>query len=84
MKNQNGFKKQFIDITTNDGYWWDLDIKQWTKTPDQQHGYGSHCKCKTERAFRRRLKQWSKYLPKGTNFILVGKYVNQMITGKTL
>ena len=35
------------------------------------------------RAFRRRLKEYSEYLPKGTEFILMSRYIGHDIIGRT-
>lgn len=40
-------------------------------------------KVRSVRAFRRRLKEWSKYLPKGTEFILMSKFIGFDVKAKT-
>lgn len=64
-------------------YWWNKDIKKWTLTPNWKENLISNTfyKCYSVKSFKRRLIEWSKYLPKGTKFILIGKYVGQDVIG---
>ena len=43
----------------------------------------SACPCRSVRAFRRRLREWSKYLPKGIRFRLEHRYVGVTVIGTT-
>ena len=65
-------------------YWWDGNIKRWTLTPEWDKGDigNTFSPCRTVRAFRRRLKEWSMYLPIGTKFRLIGGYVGQDVVGE--
>ena len=42
-----------------------------------------HIEMSIVRAFKRRLRQWSRYLPAGVTFHLVSRYVNSDVIGKT-
>jgi hypothetical protein len=68
-------------------YWWSKDLGRWgtfEEVTGQPDGYGSHLLgVRSVRAFRRRLKQWSKYLPKGTPFVLVSRWRGYNVYGKT-
>ena len=88
--NRSRINRYFTHVTTftnlwcskKDGKWWDN-----TNAIKLFDGVGS-CNysikpVKTLRAFRRYLKKHSKYLPKGTEFILVSKYCNYDISGVT-
>jgi len=47
-------------------------------------GCSSHfSNVRSVRAFRRRLKEWSKYLPSGIEFILSSRFVGADVYGKT-
>ncbi len=79
---------KYIWVTTLDGYSWSRDEKRWFNIYDENDrpktgGSISHARCNTVRAFRRRLKQWSKYLPKGVKFILCGRIDDFEVSGKT-
>lgn len=68
-------------------YWWSKDHGEWLPLDDPRprpDGISSHVYgIRSKRAFRRRLKQWSKYLPKGTPFVLVSRWRGYNIYGKT-
>lgn len=67
-------------------YWWDETINKWTLTPNWKLGNISNTfgkKCRSVKAFKRRLREWSSYLPEGTIFFLIGRYVGQEVIGKT-
>ena len=66
-------------------YWYDENINQWTLTPNWDLGNISNTfsKCHSVKAFRRRLYEWSEYLPTGVEFRLLGRYVGQEVLGKT-
>ena len=80
------YMKHYCGVQTNYGqpnYWWDRNIKQWTLTPNWELGDISNTfnRCRSVKAFKRRLYEWSQYLPKGTEFILIGRYVGQEVIG---
>jgi len=80
--------KRYIGVQTDYdelSYWYDGNIKQWTLTPDWSKGDigNTFGHCRSVKAFKRRLYEWSQYLPKGTKFILLGRYVGQQVNGKT-
>ena len=86
-KNQR-YMKRYIGVQTDYdelSYWYDGNIKQWTLTPDWSKGDigNTFGHCRSVKAFKRRLYEWSQYLPKGTKFILLGRYVGQQVNGKT-
>lgn len=66
-------------------YWWDETINKWTLTPNWTEGGISNTfnQCRSVKAFKRRVKEWSSYLPDGIIFYLIGKYVGQDVTAKT-
>lgn len=91
-------RKTFIAVTTGfktKGYWWVHHAKRWVHLDDmeqyrQQAGYTGYSnstlfdiRVDTVRAFRRRLKQWSEYLPEGVEFILVSCFKGGNVFGKT-
>lgn len=62
-------------------YWYLEDEKRWVKYHDlieqgYQGSYSNMVHCRTVKAFRRKVKKWSKYLPPGTEYYLVNKYLN--------
>lgn len=65
----------FTGITTFDaGWWYNIDLKKWqcNETNHGKYNMSSHQKCRTLRAFRRKLKN----MPKGVEWILVSRYKN--------
>lgn len=79
-------RRGFWAITTLDGYYWVYQERKWMKNKDIPHphtGYSSHLfdGCKSVKAFTRRLKKWSNYLPKGTQFILVSRWARHDVYG---
>lgn len=85
-KNQR-YMKQYWGVQLDydqEFYWWDETENKWTLTPNWNlGGIGNTYTCHSVRAFRRRLHEWSKYLPKGTTFRLIGRYVGQDVLGCT-
>lgn len=75
-------KYRFLGVCCEtSGMWFvDFPIFKWMN-PDQldpknHPGYSTHFgPCRSVRAFRRRLKQWKQYIPKGTKFRLISRYV---------
>ena len=60
-------------------YWWSKEINKWVFVDedgfDINKPYSSNsCEIRSIKAFKRRLKQWSKYMPKGTEFELVSSF----------
>ena len=88
---------EYYSVTTyhENGYMWSNSLKKWCSSKElcnkegklkdiHNMGASSHfAPCKSVRAFRRRLKQWSKYLPKDVEFILVSKYIGVEVRGST-
>lgn len=77
-------------ITNDAGYWWSDKRKRWeTYEEYQAAGKGGCCTNYRHKSlmnlikFRRLLRQWSKYLPPGIEFILVSRYSLMDVTGKT-
>jgi hypothetical protein len=73
----------FMGIDCDDvSLWWYYNVNKW----DINHtGYGyfsSNCPCNSIKAFRRRLKEWSKYVPSGTEFRLCSRWVGYDVIGK--
>ena len=84
-KNSRYFK-QYCGVQSDFGqpdYWWDGNINQWTLTPNWELGdIGNTFEhCRSVKAFKRRLREWSVYLPKGVKFKLIGRYVGQDVIG---
>jgi hypothetical protein len=78
----------YFGITTFDGYWWHNDLKRWVPGDvpgDKSSHFGMKRseRCRSVRAFRRRLRQWQKYLPKGIEFILCSRFDELCVKGKT-
>lgn len=61
---------------------WYPNEHKW-KEMDNSVPWQSWCDCKSTKAFIRRLKEWSKYLPKGTIFVLKSRWIGYDIIGKT-
>lgn len=88
LKKNQRYNKQYRGVQLNYNqpyYWWDKNIKQRTLTPNWELGGISNTfgRCRSVKAFRRRIYEWSQYLPNGIEFILIGKYVGQNVIGKT-
>lgn len=82
----NRYMKQYWGVQLDfdePAYWWDGQI--WTLDPDWTAGSMSNTfhNCRSVRAFTRRLREWSEYLPSGTRFRLIGRYVGQDVIGIT-
>lgn len=81
----------FSDVTNYSGYLWEhgkwvhKDVAVGVTIPwascyvksDTMHGVHS------VKAFRRRLRQWSMYLPPGVEFVLVSNFKGFDVTGRT-
>lgn len=67
----------------SDHYWWAEKDKKWMKIENINNQSFSSCSChiNSVRAFRRRLKEWSTYLPKGTKFRLISNFVGCDVYG---
>lgn len=59
-----------------ENYWWDKNTKKWTITPRWDLGGISNTfgRCRSVKAFRRRMFEWSQYLPEGLKFRLISRY----------
>ena len=66
------FFNQYYCVTTLDHYWYDELTDRWGRFEDHDppHSLQSSYRCKSIRAFRRKLKKWSKTLPAGVRFVL--------------
>lgn len=85
-KGQRVKKQNFFGIHTFDGYWWSNEYQRWVPAAGKlgKFGGGSHFhSCQSVRAFRRRLREWSRYLPKGVKFYLVSYYRGYNVSGIT-
>jgi len=85
VKNRRYFKQYLcVQLDYNQpNYWWDETLKKWTLNPNWSEDIVSNTfsYCYSVRAFKRRLKEWSKYIPIGTKFRLVGRFVGQDVIG---
>lgn len=74
----------FWQATTFDSYWWVDAENRWVHEDVATGGRSTHCpiRIRSVRAFRRRLREWSRYLPKGVEFILVSQFPH-CVTGRT-
>ncbi len=79
IKRGKRINHRFIGITTFENDWkFDRNINKWTKTPEVgEKGYGRHQRCRSVKAFRRKLKT----APKGVKFILVSRWVGYEVDG---
>lgn len=69
-------------ICNNQEYWWSYKQKRWDKPENIQGEFSnSSCPVKTVKAFKRRLREWSQYMPKGTKFILVSRWAGYDVEG---
>lgn len=72
----------FIWVVCNAvGYWWSEYDKKWMPLSDIKGECCNTFRVKSVKAFKRRLKEWSKYMPKGTKFILVSRWVGYDVEG---
>ena len=75
-----------VGCTNYDGYWWSSELNKWVVRAE---GEGLTLTSyfpkpiKSMRAFRRRLRQWKKNLPKSVEFFLYHNDRYYDITGKT-
>jgi hypothetical protein len=82
-------KDRFISIETvllYPDYWWDMKEKKWILMSDIESGHAISnmmSPCRSVKAFKRRLHQWSSYLPKGIKFRLISRYIGYDVYGKT-
>lgn len=76
--------RPFGDITVRD-HWWCYATKRWvtSECPLPDGGSSHYSRCDNYRKFRRLIKKWSKYLPKGTEVRIVGRF-DMDITGRTV
>lgn len=81
----------FIGVTNRSGYWWVHEWGRWA-TADEAKGMerSSHIwggmegfRVRSVRVFRRRLREWSEYLPPGVEFVLVSKWKRNDVYGRT-
>jgi len=63
-------------------HWWVKKTKLWVSEVPANGGCSTVMPCCSVRAFRRRLKEFSKYMPKGTEFVLGCIYYGFNIKGK--
>lgn len=69
-----------------DPLFWCYARKRWTSIWDKLPAGGTNtfnCRGLTHRKFRRLLRQWSKYLPRGYKFIAAGRLVGPEMLGRT-
>lgn len=75
-----------LDNTCNGpNYWYEYEVSdKWMLYDDipEELSRSTCAPCKSVKAFRRKLKKWSKYLPKGTKFILASKIVGNDVYGR--
>jgi hypothetical protein len=82
--------RTFFGVTNFDGYWWKPDLQKWVNGKEYADAHNgrlgeasSHFNgCHSVRAFRRRLRQWGKYLPKGIKFVLCSRIDDYCVEGK--
>lgn len=82
-----GHKFLGVDCKTQNYWWVEGNVQKWMHGDSiDPNNHPSYCTdmwpCRSVRAFRRRLKQWSKYMAKGTQFTLVSRYVGHNIKGR--
>ena len=85
-KGQRFKKRIFFGVTNFEGWWWNEDLKIWHRygaNPNTNNLSSHFMGCKSVKAFRRRLRQWSRYLPEGIQFILASRYEGQDVYGRT-
>jgi hypothetical protein len=77
----------FCSVTNFDGYWYVDRLKRWMTYSEIRESplcdslnYGTDCVgIHSVKAFKRRVKKWSKQLPKRTRFVLVPRYVGHRV-----
>lgn len=76
-------KSRFMGVTNYSDYWWSDDRQRWEQ--GYQGGYGgtNFDECRTVKAFKRRMKQWSKYLPAGIEFHLISRWIGYSVYAHT-
>lgn len=73
-----------IDMVEALGLWWFPNEYKWREpAKNEEHSFQSFCDCRSKKAFTRRLQEWSKHLPSGTEFRLCSRWVGYDIIGKT-
>lgn len=73
----------FYSITTLDGYWWIHDSHKWVSSEEARGRRSTHFDgCRNVKQFRRLLRQWSTYLPKGVEFTLVSVWKRHDVYGR--
>lgn len=81
-----GIQLAFEQSIKTNHYWWCYATNKWVDydTPLPKGG-SSHYRgrCRSVKAFKRLLRKWSKYLPKGLAFELVSQYDALCVIGKT-
>jgi hypothetical protein len=76
--------RTFFGVTTFDRYSWCSHRKRWISYDEDKPGNSSHTHgIRSVKAFQRRLKQWSTYLPAGVEFILCSRFDELCGKGKT-
>ena len=69
------------------GLWWLEQSKRWVVFEEARDGtedYSSHFEgVRTVRAFARRVREWERYVPKGTRFKLVSSFAGHDVTAIT-
>jgi hypothetical protein len=78
----------YCGVTTFDGYMYtevENNKFKWVNNEnvcDYEYSVCTHAPCRNIKQFKRLLKKWRKYLPKGIKFILISRYVNNDVEGK--
>jgi hypothetical protein len=81
----------FCWVSGSNSYYWSRNGKCWVHwdSPDKwrfkDDSLSSSCdlRIKTVRAFRRKLREWSHYLPSGIKFTLESRYKGLSVYGQT-
>ena len=77
--------KYFIGVENYSGkYWWSIEKQKWVEDNElEYHGCISNINSniKSVKAFKRHLRKWSKYMPEGTEFVFVSRYVGYDVIG---
>lgn len=77
-----------VKSTTDASWWWVYSKEKWMNSYEYDltnYLRSSHFRsCHSIKAFKRRVKQWAKYMPKGTTFCLESSFTscNAYITTK--
>lgn len=57
-------------------YWWVEEEKRWSTAPPwNTGGISDTAPCRSVRAFRRRLREWNKYIPNDVKFVLNSRWI---------